>query len=334
MRRLLYLIIICPLLTACYYSHPERLDHWQPMGENTVDSVTFYIAHHYWKGYNFETTDSLRLAPALPPVELKGSGLLKEEQPIDSLTLVKGTRLVVTDILYVPRDTVDSVWVRLASEEGTMGWQRERTLLDGVVPADPISQAIYHFSDRRTLVFVCLIGLALIGYLIAALLKRERRKRGDIYHTPYPTLLCLLTALAAALYGIIQSHAPSTWVEFYFHPTINPFTPGLPLILAAFLASLWLLIIGAVATAIDMLAHENPSRGMLRLATTGATCIVIYLGVTLTAGSVLLYPLLLLVVGGSIWLYHQSKPNALRCGHCGQPLKQLGVCPHCGALNE
>ena len=39
-----------------------------------------------------------------------------------------------------------------------------------------------------------------------------------------------------------------------------------------------------------------------------------------------------------IWVFvkkvHRNIGYKYRCGHCGEKLKEKGVCPHCGAINE
>ena len=44
-----------------------------------------------------------------------------------------------------PADSVDSVWVKVARDQETMGWVHEKELLEKVVPVDSVSQFI-HFS--------------------------------------------------------------------------------------------------------------------------------------------------------------------------------------------
>ena len=39
-----------------------------------------------------------------------------------------------------------------------------------------------------------------------------------------------------------------------------------------------------------------------------------------------------------IWVFvkkvHRNIGYKYRCGHCGEKLKEKGVCPRCGAINE
>ena len=62
----------------------------------------------------------------------------------------------------------------------------------------------------------------------------------------YPTLLAVIVALSAAFYASIQLFAPETWREFYFHPSLNPFSQ--PLLLNIFLVLVWAMLIIGLAT--------------------------------------------------------------------------------------
>lgn len=318
-------------LTACYYSHPNKTDHWTAASEDAVDSVNFYIAHHYWTGYNFTTTDSLRLLTAPPLAGLPDYGAL----PDDTVKLGRGEELVVARVLYVPADTVDSVWVKVARDQLSQGWVHESTLLDHVVPGDPISKFIYHFSGKRSAVMLTLIGLALLFWLI----QRLRHKPGRIVHfrdipSFYPTLLCLCVSGSAALYGSMQKFVPATWVEFYFHPTLNPLNRQLPLILALFIASVWVMLIVAVAVVDELRRQPDLGDRLSYLASLGGVCVVLYLVFTLTTPLYIGYPLLVAYWVFAIRQYWRHRPTHLVCGVCHQPLQHKGICPHCGAMNR
>ena len=206
---LLLLSLASLLLAGCYYSHPRHTDHWTGQREAAVDSEYFVQTHFYWTGYNFEAVDSLRLATQ-PPLTLGGN---YEFGLADSVTVYHRDPLVVARVLFVPGDTVDSVWVKVARDQWTQGWVRESELLDRVVPDDPIAQFIYHFSDSRSLYFLPLFGLAIVCWLV----QRARHKHLRMVHLRdipsfYPTLLCLSVSGSAALYGSIQRFVPRTWV--------------------------------------------------------------------------------------------------------------------------
>ena len=70
-------------------------------------------------------------------------------------------------------DTVDSVWVKVARDQETMGWVREGELLKKVVPVDPISQFIHLFSSSHTVAFFVILALFGMGYLYRAVRKKR-----------------------------------------------------------------------------------------------------------------------------------------------------------------
>lgn len=330
MIRILFLLLTLILPISCYYSHPTN-DQWVNANKESIDSVNFYIQHHYWTGYNFQTTDSLHLV-ATPP--LMGTS---DYHPRTSDSIGVGGRdvLVVARLLSVPTDTIDSIWVKLARDQYTQGWVRESDLLKHVVPKDPISKFIYHFSDKRTLYFLSLFGLALLFGLIQIF----RHKQYRLVHfrdipSFYPTLLCLSVSISATLYGTMQRFAPETWVEFYFHPTLNPLHPDLPLVLALFIASVWGMLIVAVAVVDEVRRQPDLGDTLTYLASLGGVCVVLYLVFTLTTPYYIGYVLLPLYWRFAIRRYLQHEPSHLLCGVCNQPIPKKGKCPHCGAINE
>lgn len=326
--------ILCLLLTvflsaSCYYSHPNRMDHWIANEEHTVDSVNFYIGHHYWRNYNFFVTDSVQLYSSLPG-SLDGVSSL-----CDTFIILPEDRLVVADIRYVPGDTVDSVWVKVGRDQLTQGWTRESLLLDNVVPDDPISKFIKEFSSSR-LIFV-LTCLALVGLII--LVRAVRRQQIRIVHfndlnSFYPTLLCLGVSVAAAIYGSIQRFVPGTWVEFYFHPTLNPFNPSVPLIISLFLASVWFVIVAGIAVAEDLFHQDETGETVPYLFSLAGVCLLLYLVFTLSVHYYIGYPLLAFYWYFAVRQYRKHPVVKYRCGNCGRPLSAPGKCPCCGMENR
>ena len=137
---------------------------------------------------------------------------LMSELPVDSFAVKKDMLLVVTDIRMVPKDSIDSVWVQLATEDNTFGWTRESKMLQQVVPADPISEFIMTFSNEHLLIFMVIIVVIAIAYLI------RKVSCSNIYivhyndiDSPYPTALVILVAISAAFYATIQTFEPETW---------------------------------------------------------------------------------------------------------------------------
>lgn len=328
---LLPLLLATFLLTACYYSHPNKQDHWTVTGEGAVDSVNFYIAHHYWTGYNFQATDSLALVA--PPSQNDMAEY--DHQLFDTVQLKKSDKLVVAQVIYVPSDSTDSVWVKVARDQLTQGWIHESELLARVVPDDPISKFIHYFSGTRSVMVICVLALASLFGLIQYF--RHKHYRLVHFHdipSFYPTLLCLCVSGSAALYGSMQRFVPDTWVEFYYHPTLNPFEPQLPLILALFIASVWTILIVAVAVVDELRRQPDLGDRLAFLSSLGAVCVVLYLVFTLTTPFYIGYALLVAYWVWAIRRYYRHKPSHLLCGMCRRSIPQKGRCPHCGAWNE
>lgn len=325
------LLFLLLLLSGCYYSHPNRFDHWAAGNGSAVDSVNFYISHHYWKGYNFRAVDSFNVLTAPPIVDYSDYRGLAA----DSITIHRDEVVVVAQILHLPSDSTDSVWVKVAHDQLTQGWIHESVLLEKVIPDDPISQFIYHFSDSRTGFFLFCLGMA-AGFALLQIFRRKHYRMVHFRDIPsfYPTLLCLCVSCSAALYGSIQRFAPSTWVEYYFHPTLNPFSSGLPVIMACFIASVWCIFIAAGAVADEIRRQPDLGDGVAYLASLGGVCFLLYLVFSLTVPIYIGYFLLPAYWFFAIRQYYIHRPPHLLCGVCGKSVPGKGRCPHCGADNE
>jgi len=152
-----------------------------------------------------------------------------------------------------------------------------------------------------------------------------RRKRFHIVHfddigSCYPTLLCLTLSGAATLYASMQNFVPDTWTEFYFHPTLNPF--GLPFILGLFVASVWLIVILAIASVEDVCRQLPFQEAMLYLFALLGVCAGCYLFFSLTTLYYLGYPFFLFYVGWALWRYFRYARCPYVCGRWGQASQQ------------
>lgn len=345
------------MLQSCYYSHPNQADHWVPVDNNAIDSVNFQITHHYWKGYNFVATDSLVLLT-------KPGKVLSSEEAEDSMIVLqhctiakRHTHVVVADIRKNIGNDSATIWLNLATDNLTQGWISEKDLLAHATPDEEISKFIFFFSDKRTIIFLSLFGLSILT-LILSLIIRRRLKQKPIrltlravghwlassaglmapngwkgaHYSFYPTLFCLVISLSATLYGSIQHFIPQTWIEYYFNPTLNPFSEELPCIMRCFIASIWFTCISAVALFIDLYRRETLDAAMLHSGGVVCVGIVLYLIFTLTTPLYIGYALLFFYVILALVRYFQKHPRLI-CGKCGQPISQLGKCPHCGAEN-
>lgn len=329
-------LVAMVMLSGCYRSQRASRFQWRVPTDTLVvadtltqaeqDSLAFLQKHHYAQGFNFVARDSFTLIRQQPEEFVNGL-------ETDTLVVHQGQRLVVADIRIVPDDPSDSVWLQMASETFEVGWVHEGQMLDSVDPDDPISRFISTFSDSHLLVFLLVISLMAVAYLFRKLLRRQ----AHIVHfndidSFYPTLLALVVAASAALYASIQNFAPEMWREFYFHPTLNPFSQ--PLLLSVFLCSVWAMLIIGLAVVDDVRHRLDASEALLYLCGLAAVCAVNYIVFSLSTLYYVGYLLLVIYMVYAIRVYFRRSRNAYVCGHCGHKLRRKGRCPMCGTLNE
>ena len=309
------------LLTAT-----DRQSSWQQTASR-ADSFAFRVKHHYSQGFNFIVrSDSLMLLRQQPEEAVNG-------METDSFAVGRGKSLVVADIRILPNDKTDSVWVHIATEDYTFGWIHESRLLKQADPDDPISQFISIFSDTHLIIFLIVISLIAVGYLLRKILRRNAHivHVNDI-NSFYPTLLALLVAASATFYASIQLFAPETWREFYFHPSLNPFSQ--PLLLNIFLVLVWATLIIALAALDDVCRLLRSADAVLYLCGLAAVCAVNYIVFSLLTLYYVGYLLLLVYVVYAVRACVHRSGDAYLCGSCGARLDRKGRCPRCGAVNE
>ena len=302
-------------------------DDWQG-SISGADSLSFRVKHHYSQGFNFVvSSDSLMLIRQQP--EEAVSHRLKT----DSFAVHEGKGIVVVDIRILPDDKNDSVWVQIATEDYAFGWIHEGRLLKQVIPDDPISQFISTFSNIHLLIFMIIISIIGVGYLARKILKRNAHivHFNDI-NSFYPTLLAVVVALSAAFYASIQLFTPETWKEFYFHPSLNPFSQ--PLLLNIFLCLVWAMLIIAIATIDDVHRLLKSGDTILYLSGLAAVCAVNYIIFSVLTLYYIGYFLLIVYIYYAFWTYLRKSSETYYCGNCGTRLHRKGHCPHCGAMNE
>lgn len=278
-KRLIHRVLVVVLmlgmtcmLGSCYHRHSQRMQHAALVeySDRQLDSISFSTTHHYTNRFNFMVfRDSLMLTRQQPEEVLSGL-------ETDSFAVKKNHLLVVTDIRMVPQDSIDSVWVQLATEDNSFGWSRESHLLPKVVPDDPISEFIMTFSNVHLLIFLVIIVFFALIYLV----RKIFHSNGKIVHfndidSPYPTALVLLVSLSAAFYATIQTFEPETWRQFYFHPTLNPF--AVPRILGFFLASAWAILIVGLACVDEVYHRLNLGDALLYLGGLAGVCALDYI---------------------------------------------------------
>lgn len=324
-------VFLMALLLAGCYSHGPRHSGAFPyratFSQRQLDSLSFASTHHYSQGYNFVVRgDSIELIKQQPEE-------LLSHLPTDSFAIRKHEHVVVADIRKLPNDTVDSIWVQLATADYRFGWVRESKMIKKVVPDDPISQFISTFSDVHLLIFLIVIVLFSLFYLVRKISSRNAHivHFNDI-RSFYPTLLCLLVACSAALYALIQMYAPEVWQHFYYHPTLNPFSQ--PPIMEVFLVSVWLMLIVGLA-AVDDARHQLPGgEALLYTAGLAAVCAFDYIVFSLTTLYYIGVPLFFVYLWYALRQYYRHSRYIYICGNCGALLRRKGRCPQCGMMNE
>lgn len=292
------------------------------------DTISFHSSHHYGENYNFLVRgDSLQLILQNPFEAV--SGLF-----VDTVYSVrKGDRIVVADILVLPVDTIDSVWVKVARDQQTFGWLHENDLLPNVSPDDPISIFIDTFSDTHLLVFLALFVVVGSIFIIRKLMKRKAKlvHFNDI-NSFYPTLLALLVAASAVFYSTIQMVDPDSWRHYYYYPSLNPF--AVPLHLGLFLLSVWAILMAAIAAFDDIRHQLSIDEGIVYAAGLMGVCALCYVVFSVSTLYYVGYPLLVAYIVFALWRYFRCHRYRFLCGNCGAELHQKGVCPRCGAIND
>lgn len=266
------LLGILLMLSSCYHRHNSHQQHAAMVeySDRQLDSISFSTTHHYTNKFNFLVfKDSLELMRQQPEEYISGL-------PVDTFAVKKNQLLVVTDIRMVPQDSIDSVWVQLATENNDFGWIQESKLLPRVVPDDPISEFIMTFSNVHLLIFLVVIVVITMAYLV----RKVFHSNGKIVHfndidSPYPVTLVLLVSISAAFYGWIQSFEPEVWRHFYFHPSLNPF--AVPHLLGVFLALVWAVLIVALACVDEVYHRLTFGEGLLYLGGLAGVCALDYI---------------------------------------------------------
>lgn len=325
MLKLVKLLLLSLSFASCFYQKQSTSDAWN-LNKEQEDSISFYSTHHYTQNFNFSVrSDSLGLIVQQPVELLSGFA-------VDTIYLYSEDRVVVADIIEMPSDTVDTVWVKVARDQQTIGWIHEKDLLSGSTPDTPISYFIDYFSDTHLI-----IGIVLLAVISVIFVFRRYMRLGSkivfLNDIPsvYPRLLCFFVATAAVQYSSIQLFAPESWRHYYYHPTLNPFV--VPFHLSIFLFFVWLLIIVGIATIDDSRKYLKSGEALIYYLGLLGTCFIFYVifsVLTLYYVGYILY-ILLLVSFVSSFLFHNQ--DHYRCGKCGCTMSHKGKCPNCGSIN-
>ena len=200
MRGKLFLIgclLLTVILAACHYRIAETVVPAE--GREGADSLVTDSCL-YSLNANFQVTADTLWLHQLPLT--------------DSIPVCRDDELVVAEISVHSEDTIGQRWVKVARDQSTIGWVREKDLLKEVVPVDPISQCIHWFSSSHALPFFIILGVFFLAYAYRAVHQKQFRLiwLNDI-DSVFSITLSWLMAAAATLYNSLQHFVPETWAS-------------------------------------------------------------------------------------------------------------------------
>ncbi len=260
-----------------------------------VDSLMFRLTHHYSENFNFLVkADSLTLIPR------------EGDLITDTCHVYADDIIAVAEIKALPGDSIDSIWVKVASNQFTMGWIPEQELLKGTTPDDPISEMLYALSSSRAIWMSALVALGVIAIFFGRKKKLAMPLilRFEEMPSIYPPLFLLLVALMASLYASVQNFVPEFWQEYYFHPTLNPLV--LPPVMATLVVLMWLVIITFIAVIDEVYHHFYFAQGVTYLAELIGVSMLVYLMVSWTTLIYIGYLLLIALAYFLLRMIHQN----------------------------
>ena len=323
MNKLLYILLLIGSFSLPLEGTGEAVgevaDSLLELTQAQADSLEFRLLHHYTNNSNFVVkADSLLLVP-------------REDEMYDTCKVRKDDRIAVADIREL-----DTVWIKVARDQFTMGWIPEDELLQGVVPDDPISQVIDTLTVSRYIWMSVLVVLGIIGFVGFILRRKGLRQlqifRFDEMDSFYPTLFLILVASLACLYARIQKFTPEFWQEYYFHPTLNPLI--LPAVMAVLVSLMWAVIIAFIAMLIEVYHHFDFFQGLTYVLEMLGLAMVSYLVISSTTTAYVGYGLLVIYIVLLLWIYYKYIRCRYTCGFCGRSIRKKGTCPHCGKINN
>ncbi len=348
--------------------HKEKIDSVfvNQLSPEQLDSLEFRLTHHYTINDNFRVVaDSLKLVPRedertdtcvvkkddiLVVVKIKrnykaqedsldlsnaDANLLKSMEQANEDDGVEGKDILARND-SIPSDSVrkDTVWIKVAGSQYSMGWVTESALLTHAVPNDNISHLLNSLTNTRLLWMSAFLLLGILGLFLHRKYNNSKMKMVSLNEMDsfYPFLFIMLVALLSCWYASLQNFAPEFWQEYYFHPTLNPFL--LPPVMAVMVVNVWLIIVVFIAMIIDVYNNFRFIRGAIYLIEILGASMLVYLIIAWTTGIYVGY-LLLLVLIWFLWiLYNGYVKCKYECGRCGQKMKEKGKCPNCGAIVE
>ncbi len=255
------------------------------------DSLIFRLTHHYTDNFNF-----LVKAPSLTLLPREGD-LIQ-----DTCRVVRGDLIAVAEIRSIPGDSIDSIWVKVAHDQMTMGWIPEHELLQGAIPNDDISQLLNAMTNSRAFWMSALLLFGICAYLLHQgesrqlyLLKFNEMK------SIYPFLFLALVAIMASVYATVQNFTPEYWQEYYYHPVLTPC--GLPFIMSMLVCLVWLVIVVFIAVLDEVYHHFYFIPGMAYIFELLGLAMFVYLAISWTTLWYFGYLLLPLFIAMLVWAF-------------------------------
>ena len=235
------------------------------MSPQQIDSLVFRLTHHYSINFNFVVkADSIMLIP-------------REGDAGDTCYVKDGELIAVAAI----SNHIDTLWVKVAHDQRTMGWIAESELLKHSSPDDPISEILYALSGSRGIWMSILAAIGLSAFFV----KQRKNNRMRLFsleqmQSPYPSMFLALIAVMAVLYSSVQNFVPEYWQEYYFHPSLNPLM--LPPLMATLVVCVWLLIITFIAVCDEVYHHFDVLDGAIYIFELLGIGMIVYLAVSWT----------------------------------------------------
>lgn len=264
------------------------------------DSLVFRLTHHYTINYNFIVkADSIMLTP-------REGDIIQ-----DTCFVKKGELIAVAEIKTIPGDSIDSIWIKVAHDQWTMGWIHEDDLLDSSVPNDEISELLHAMTTSRGFWMSALLLFGICAYLFH---RGESRQlyllKFEEMSSIYPFLFLSLVAIMASVYATVQNFVPEFWQEYYYHPVLTPWK--LPFIMALLLSLVWLVIIVFIAVLDEVYNHFYFIPGMAYIFELLGLAMFVYLAISWTTliyvGYILLAGLLYFIGWAYIhYVLHKEK---------------------------
>ncbi len=235
------------------------------MSPQQIDSLVFRLTHHYSINFNFVVkADSIMLIP--------------REGDVGDTCYVKDGELIAVAAIS---NHIDTLWVKVAHDQRTMGWIAESELLKHSSPDDPISEILYALSGSRGIWMSILAAIGLSAFFV----KQRKNNRMRLFsleqmQSPYPSMFLALIAVMAVLYSSVQNFVPEYWQEYYFHPSLNPLM--LPPLMATLVVCVWLLIITFIAVCDEVYHHFDVLDGAIYIFELLGIGMIVYLAVSWT----------------------------------------------------